>query len=93
MIRPTVQIRGIISKLPTEIVIDGTDLDVGDVVRIEDLPEFEGIAYLEDEHLTVFTISITRAAAADEEEELEGEEAADEAAAEADEEASDTDED
>ena len=91
LIRPSVQIRGVISKLPSEIVLDGSELEVGDIVRIEDLPEFEGIEYQEDSHLTVFTLSITRAAEADEDEELEEGEEGEEG--EASEEADETDED
>lgn len=91
MIRPSVQIRGIISKLPSEIVLDGSELEIGDIVRIEDLPEFEGIEYQEDTHLTVFTVTITRAAELDEDEELD-EELGEEADEGADEEGDETDE-
>ncbi len=91
MIRPSVQIRGIISKLPSEIVLDGSELEIGDIVRIEDLPEFEGIEYQADSHLTVFTVTITRAAELDEDEELD-EELDEEAGEEADEEADETEE-
>lgn len=91
MIRPSVQIRGIISKLPSEIVLDGSELEIGDIVRIEDLPEFEGIEYQADGHLTVFTVTITRAAELDEDEELD-EELDEEAGEEADEEADETEE-
>ncbi|MEX1280109.1 MAG: 50S ribosomal protein L25 [Acidimicrobiia bacterium] len=67
LIRPTVHVRGVVSKLPNEIVVDASELEVGDTIHISQLPEVEGIEYLEDDELTVLTVTITRAAAMGEE--------------------------
>lgn len=67
LIRPTVQVRGVVSKLPNEIVVDASELEIGDTIHIAELPEVEGIEYLEDDELTVLTVTITRAAAMGEE--------------------------
>jgi large subunit ribosomal protein L25 len=68
LIRPTVQVRGVISTLPSEVTVDTSELEVGDTVHIGDLPKLEGAVYLEAEDLTVLTVTITRAAAMDEDE-------------------------
>lgn len=68
LIRPMVQVRGIISKLPPEVTVDTSELEVGDTIHIGDLPELPDVEYLEGEDLTVLTVTITRAAAMDEEE-------------------------
>ncbi|NND85537.1 MAG: 50S ribosomal protein L25 [Acidimicrobiia bacterium] len=57
VIRPTVRVTAILSSLPSEIVIDVSELGQGDTLRIGDLPEMEGVVYAEDEGLTVVTIS------------------------------------
>ena len=68
LIRPTVQVRGVISKLPAEVTVDTSELEVGDTIHIGDLPDLADADYLEGEDLTVLTVTITRAAAMGEEE-------------------------
>ena len=72
-----------------------SDLDVGDAIRLEDIPTVEGVDFLDDPHETVIAnCTVPRGLAALEEEEaeaaegeeLEGEAAEGEAAAEAGEE-------
>jgi large subunit ribosomal protein L25 len=57
VIRPTVQVTAILSALPSEIVVDVSGLGQGDTLRIGDLPVMDGVAYAEDDGLTVVTIT------------------------------------
>lgn len=57
LIRPTVQVTAILSALPSEIVVDVSAMEMGDTLRIADLPVMDGVVYAEDEGLTVVTIS------------------------------------
>lgn len=57
VIRPTVQVTAILSALPSEIVLDVSELAQGDTLRIGDLPVMEGVVYAEEENLTVVTIT------------------------------------
>lgn len=75
------------NKMPEEIVIDITDLNMGDSVHIEDIPVEEDVEFPHDVNFTVLTILSARAI--EEEEAVEEEEELDEdaeATAEADEE-------
>jgi large subunit ribosomal protein L25 len=92
-----VRIQALPTSIPEHIDVDISDLDVGETIRLEDLPLLEGVEYLDDPHETVIAnCSIPRAfaqleeeeaeaaeAEAAEGEELEGEAAEGEAAAEA----------
>lgn len=75
--------------VPEHIDVDVTSLDVGDVLRLEDIPVIEKITFLDDPHETVIaTVSIPRGLVEpepEEGEEVEGEaeEGAPEASAEA----------
>jgi len=82
--------------VPEHIDVDITHLEVGDVLRLEEVPPIDNVTFLDDPHETVIaTVSVPRgyaeleeaeAAAAAEAEEAEGEaEGAPEAAAEAEE--------
>ncbi len=57
LIRPTVQVTAILSALPSEIVVDVSAMEMGDTLRVGDLPVMDGVVYAEDEDLTVVTIS------------------------------------
>ena len=57
VIRPTVQVTAILSSLPSEIVVDVSELGQGDTLRISDLPVMDGVVYAEDDGLTVVTIT------------------------------------
>ena len=87
-IRPTVEIEAAVSKLPDEIVIDLSGMDLGAILRIEDLPDIDGVEYVNDPALTVVSMVTPRGLADEEEEveEVEGEEV------EGDEEAEDSEE-
>jgi large subunit ribosomal protein L25 len=74
-IRPTVQIEGVVSKLPDEIEIDLSGMELGSILRIEDLPVIEGVEYSNDGELTVVSMVTPRGLADEEEdEEVEGDE-------------------
>lgn len=87
-INPTVSVEALPTNIPTSIVIDVTELGVGDTLRVSDLPAIEGVEYLADPDEPLVTVVLPAAeVAAEEEEELveegeEVEEGAEEAAAE-----------
>ena len=62
LLRPTVQVSGVVANLPNEIVIDGSALEVGDTVTVGDLPILEGMEYVEEDDVAVVTVTITMAA-------------------------------
>ena len=74
VVRPTIQVRSVLSNLPSQISIDVTEMDQGDTLRIGDLPEIEGVEYLEDAGLTVVTITAASKVEEPEAEVEEGEE-------------------
>jgi large subunit ribosomal protein L25 len=59
------------NQMPEEIVIDITDLDIGDSIHIEDIPVEEGIEFPHEVNFTVLTILSGRPEEAGEEEEEE----------------------
>jgi len=85
-----IQVQALPTAIPEHIDVDVSNLDVGDTVRLENLPVFEGVEYLGDPYETVIAnCTVPRGLAALEEEEaaegeeLEGEAAEGEGAAEA----------
>jgi len=73
----------VISVLPTEIPsfieLDVSAVEIGDSLRIEDLPEIEGVEYLEEADAVVMSVTVPAAEIEEpepEEELLEGEEVA-----------------
>ncbi len=73
----SVSIEVLATKIPSSIEIDVSEMTMTDSLRISDLPELEGVTYLDDADQTVATIVIPRALIEEEEEELaEGEEPA-----------------
>jgi large subunit ribosomal protein L25 len=85
IIRRDIEVLCMPGDIPKSIEIDITDLDVGESVHIEEIPLGDNIEIPDDVNFTVLTIVSPKAEAVEEEEEeaLEGEEAADEAADEA----------
>ncbi|MFP3915189.1 MAG: 50S ribosomal protein L25 [Actinomycetota bacterium] len=80
--RTSVEIEALVTQIPGHVEVDISGLEVGDALRIADMPEVEGVTYLEDPEYVV--VSVTYPAAEIEEPEpeaelLEGEEAAEEA--------------
>jgi large subunit ribosomal protein L25 len=76
-----VRVEALPTSIPEHIEVDVSHLDIGDTIRLEDLPVLEGVAYLDDPLETVIAnCTIPRGLAALEEEAEEGEELEGEAA-------------
>ncbi|HSG79754.1 MAG TPA: 50S ribosomal protein L25 [Acidimicrobiia bacterium] len=77
----SVQTSVVISSLPTlippSIAVDISALNIGDSLKVADLPEIEGVEYISDPESTLVTVQVPAAVIAEEAEEglLEGEEA------------------
>jgi large subunit ribosomal protein L25 len=72
-------------QIPEHIDADLSGLEVGDILRLEDIAAIEGVTFLDDPHETVIATCTTPRVIAEPEEELaEGEEAEGEVAAEGD---------
>ncbi len=83
MVRSLVEIEALPTAIPPAIEVDVSELRIGDALRVADLPEIEGVTYLEDPDEVVVSITapaVAEVAEVEEEELVEGEEA--EAAAE-----------
>ena len=67
-----VRVEALPTSIPEHIEVDVSHLDVGDTIRLEDLPVLEGVTYLDDPLETVIAnCTIPRGLAALEEEEAE----------------------
>ena len=74
--RNVVQIEALVTNIPSYVELDISALEIGDALRIGDLPEIEGVTYTEDPEYTVVSITVPAALEAEEPEEAaEGEEA------------------
>jgi large subunit ribosomal protein L25 len=75
----TIEVSCTPNNMPNAFEIDVTDMQIGDVIRLADLPMPKGVTPLGDPDMPIVTILITSAAeaAADEAEATEGAEAAD----------------
>lgn len=75
--RTMVQIEALVTQIPGHIELEIGGLEVGDALRISDLPVVEGVTYLEDPEAVVVSVTVPAAEIEEPEpEELEGEEAA-----------------
>lgn len=85
-LRNSVLIEALPQEIPSSITLDISDLDIGDTAKVSDLPQVEGVDYLDDLDSPVVTVVIPAAVVAEEEVEeealLEGEEGEVEAAPE-----------
>jgi large subunit ribosomal protein L25 len=72
-IRSSVDVSALPTDIPTSIVVDITNLGIGDTLRISDLPVLEGVEYLDDPNDPVVTIATPAAVEAAEVAEEEGE--------------------
>lgn len=70
--RNVVQIEALVTNIPSFVELDISSLEIGDALRISDLPEIDGVVYLEEPEYTVVSITVP---AAEEPEEVEDEEA------------------
>lgn len=80
----TVTIECLPTDLPAHIEVDVSDLDVHDVLRVADLPQLEGIEYLDDPEEVIASVSLPTAEVEAVEEAESEAEAAEEPAAETD---------
>lgn len=77
--RTTVEIEALVTNIPSYVELDISELEIGDALRIGDLPAIEGVTYLDDPAYTVVSVTVPAALEAEEPEEpeddkLEGEE-------------------
>lgn len=71
--RTTVQIEAPVVSIPTGVDLDISELEIGDALRVGDLPPIEGVLYLEDPEYTVVSVTVPAAEVEEPvEEELEG---------------------
>lgn len=68
----TVTVNAVVTNIPESIELDISDLNIGDSLKISDLPELDGVEILDDPEQTVVTVALPAAEIAAEEEELEG---------------------
>lgn len=93
--RTSVHIEALVTQIPGHIQLDISGLEVGDALRISDLPPVEGVTYLEDPESVVVSVTVPAAEIEEPQPELEegeevetvpeGEEGAEEAPSEAEE--------
>ena len=87
-IRASVNLQALPTAIPSGITLDISELTIGDVLRVSDLPAIEGVEYIDDPEASLVTVSVPAAVVAEEEDEEllggeegeEGEEGAGEAA-------------
>ena len=66
-LRNSVEIEALPQGIPSAISLDIADLDIGDTLKISDLPALEGVEYLDDLNSPVVTVVIPAAVIAEEE--------------------------
>jgi len=59
-IETTVQIQALPMSIPTSIELDVSDLHIGDHRRVADLPEIDGVIYLDDPDKPLVTVLVPR---------------------------------
>jgi large subunit ribosomal protein L25 len=72
-IAATVMIQALPTAIPTVIQMDIDDLDIGDTLKVADLPEIEGVTYLVDADQPLVTVLLPAVVVEEEEEVPEGE--------------------
>ncbi len=74
-IETSVLIRALPTEVPASIELDISELRLGDTVKLGDLPDIEGVEYVDDAERTLLTILVPRKVEEEEvDEEIEGEE-------------------
>lgn len=54
----TVSVQTLVTAIPESIQVDISGLEVGDLIRVADLPELEGVEYLDDPDLPIVVIHL-----------------------------------
>ena len=67
----SVTVNAVVTNIPESIELDISHLGIGDSVKMSDLPQIEGVDYLEDPGQTIAAVTLPAAAFAEEEEELD----------------------
>ena len=71
-INNSVVVEALQTEIPTSIIIDVSGMDVGDTLRVADLPVIEGVEYVDDVDQPLITVVLPAAEVAAEEELEEG---------------------
>lgn len=74
VVRNSVEISALPMAIPSSIELDVAALEIGDSLSVEDLPQIEGVTYLDEPDQTLVTVVIPRAIVEEEPELEEGEE-------------------
>ena len=69
----TVMVRALPTAIPSGIQIDISELDIGDTLKVADLPDIDGVEYLDDIDRPLVTVALPRIEEEPEVEEIEGE--------------------
>jgi len=72
--RTSVSIEALPTEIPSFIALDVSEVDVGGSLRVADMPELEGVAYLDDPETVVMSVTVPAAEIVEEPELVEGEE-------------------
>lgn len=75
----TVSVHTLVTAIPESIQVDISGLEVGDLIRVDDLPALEGVEYLDDPDLPIVVIHLPSLAEEepDEEDQIEEDESED----------------
>ncbi len=76
LVRNSVLIEALPTAIPSGITLDVSALQIGDSLKVSDLPEIDGVTYVEDEDATIVTVLAPRLPEEEEEPELTEEELA-----------------
>lgn len=74
--RTSVEIEALVTAIPGYIELDVSGVEIGDSLRVEDLPVIDGVTYLEDPDAVVMSVTLPAAEIEEEPEAAEGEELA-----------------
>ena len=66
----TVTVNAVVTNIPESIELDISDLTIGDSLKVEDLPEIDGVDILDDPEQTIVTVTLPATVLAEEEEAL-----------------------
>ena len=62
----SVTVSAVVTNIPDSIELDISELHIGDSLKVADLPELDGVEYLDDPELTLVTVSVPAAVEAEE---------------------------
>lgn len=73
-IRNSVMVEALPLEIPAHIPLDISAMELGDTLKVSDLPAIEGVVYIDDEEASIVTVIIPRIVEPEEPEPAEGEE-------------------